>query len=191
MLGRVLLFLFPVVLGVVFAVRKTNWRVPNALLTRDTGPPSTDVACTNPRMDQCSFYATCLESRYHCGPDGYPIGYGQKYCQKFSDERSNLDAQGQKWMIDTMHCLQFVLVPDAIDANATTCNALKDQAFASHAGCYTSNGFCTLGVHNWVAVLGIVDITTLFSSWHAFTAMIEAAVDCGEFYAYMVERGMF
>ncbi|KAF9240394.1 hypothetical protein BU15DRAFT_87629 [Melanogaster broomeanus] len=142
-------------------------------------------------MDQCSFYVTCLESRYHCGPNGYPIGYGHNFCQKFSTERSKLNAPGQKWMTDTMHCLQMVLVPDAIDVNATTCNALKDQAFASHAGCYTSNGFCTLGVHDWAAVLEIVDVTTLFSSWDAFKATIETAADCIEFYAYMVERGLF
>ncbi|KAF8130593.1 hypothetical protein EV363DRAFT_214587 [Boletus edulis] len=104
-----------------------------------------------------------------CGPDGYPIGYGQHYCQKFSDNRGMFDAQGQQWMINTMHCLQLALVGDAIDATppASDCQALRDQAFASHAGCYISNGFCTLGVQVWTAVLEIVDIKTLFSSWGA------------------------
>ena len=142
-------------------------------------------------MDQCAFYANCLESRYHCGPDGYPIGYGQRYCQKFSDNRGMLDARGQQWMLDNMHCLQLALVGNAVDADpaATTCDALEDKAFASHAPCYTSNGFCSLGVEVWETVLEIVDIRTLFSNWDAFKATIETAGDCVTFYAYVVESG--
>lgn len=155
------------------------------------GPPSTNPACANPPFDQCGFYANCLESRYHCGPDGYPIGYGQHYCQKFSDNRALFNTRGQEWMVSTMHCLQVALVRDAVDATATTCEALKTQAFASHAGCYTSNGFCTLGVDAWAVVLEIVNVTTLFSSWDSLRAVVETAKDCGEFYAYMVERELF
>lgn len=96
-------------------------------------------------------------------------------------------------MMDTMHCLQLALVGDAVDATppSATCQALENQAFASHAGCYTGNGFCTLGVQDWTAVLEIVDITTLFSSWDAFKATVETAADCGAFYVYMVARGQF
>lgn len=157
------------------------------------GPPSTDPTCSNPPIDQCAFYANCLEPRYQCGPEGYPIGYGQNYCQKFSDNRTLFDATGTQWMINTMHCLQLALVGNAIDATppAVDCQALKDQAFASHSGCYTSNGFCALGVQAWAAVLEIVDIKTLFSSWDAFKATVETAEDCAAFYAYMVERSLF
>ena len=96
-------------------------------------------------------------------------------------------------MIDTMHCLQLALIEDAVDPTppSLTCQALEDEAFASHARCYTSNGFCELGVRAWAAVLEIVDIRTLFSSWGAFKATIETAVDCGGFYAYMLERELF
>ncbi|KIJ06358.1 hypothetical protein PAXINDRAFT_103402 [Paxillus involutus ATCC 200175] len=187
--GRMLPFLLLTMLGIALAVRKMSWQAHSALLAKETGPPSTDPACANPPMDQCSFYATCLESRYHCGPDGYPLGYGRKYCQKFAGERSKLDPQGQKWMIDTMHCLQLVLVPDAIDANSTTCDALKDQAFASHAGCYVSNGFCTLGVHDWAAIIEIVGITTPFANWDALKATMQAIAYCTGFYGHMAERG--
>ena len=132
------------------------------------------------------FYANCLESRYHCGPDGYPIGYGQRYCQKFSDNRGMLDARGQQWMLDNMHCLQLALVGDAVDADptATTCDALEDKAFASHAPCYTGNGFCPLGVEVWETVLEILGVTTLVSSWDAFKATVETVGDCVAFYAY-------
>jgi len=44
---------------------------------------SSSTLCSNPVRGQCSFYEDCLEARYHCGPDGYPLGYGKKYCNKF------------------------------------------------------------------------------------------------------------
>ena len=143
-------------------------------------------------MDQCAFYANCLESRYHCGPDGFPIGYGQYYCQKFSDDRGMFDAQGQQWLIDVMHCLQLALVGDAVDNTppSLTCKALEAEAFAAHPGCYIDNGFCALSVGDWATLLEIVGVTTL-SNWDAFKAAVETAADCGEFYAYMVERGLF
>jgi len=93
-------------------------------------------------------------------------------------------------MINTMHCLQTALVSDAI-GNATTCQALEDQAFGTHAGCYVDNGLCTIGLHDWSVILEIVDIKTLFESWDAFKATVEAAVGCGEFYAFMVAKRLF
>lgn len=155
------------------------------------GPPSTDPVCANPPRDQCTFYANCLESRYHCGPDGYPIGYGQHYCEKFSNNTELFNERAQQWIIDTMHCLQLVLVPDAINATPTTCAALTHQALASHAECYTKNGFCTLGVDAWEAVLAIVDVRALFSSWDAFKEVIETVEECGEFYTFTVAKELF
>ena len=93
-------------------------------------------------------------------------------------------------MTDTMHCLQLAVVPDAI-GTATTCQALEDQAFAAHPGCYIDNGLCTLGVHDWSAILEIVNIKTIFENWDAFKATVETGVDCAEFYAFMVLRGLF
>lgn len=157
------------------------------------GPPSTDPACSNPPMDQCAFYANCLESRYQCGPDGYPIGYGQHYCQKFSNNRDLFDARGQQWVIDLIHCLQLALVGDAIDATppALDCQALREQASASHARCYTSTGFCTLSVQDWAAVVEMADMKVLLSSWDVLKATVETLGYCAEFYAYMVGRGLF
>jgi len=96
-------------------------------------------------------------------------------------------------MIDTMHCLQNSLVPDAIDdiPTTSTCQALADQAFGMHAPCYIDNGLCTLGLYNWVAILEIVDIRTLFQSWDAFKATVEAAVGCGDFFAFMIGKDLF
>lgn len=94
-------------------------------------------------------------------------------------------------MVNTMHCLQTALVPDAIDSNATTCSALETQAFGTHAGCYVSNGLCSLGIPDWVAIIEIVDIKTLFASWDAFKATVEAGGDCAEFIAFLVAKDLF
>lgn len=32
--------------------------------------------CSDPKPNTCNFYSDCLESRFHCGSSGYPIGYG-------------------------------------------------------------------------------------------------------------------
>jgi len=93
-------------------------------------------------------------------------------------------------MENTMHCLQMALVTDAIGA-ATTCRTLEDYAFGTHAGCYIDNGLCTLGIHNWLVILEIVDIKTLFASWDAFLATVEAVADCAEFYAFIIAKGLF
>lgn len=33
----------------------------------------------------CEWYVNCLEERFHCGENGYPLGYGYKYCTRFVD----------------------------------------------------------------------------------------------------------
>lgn len=90
-----------------------------------------------------------------------------------------------------MHCLQLALVSDATDANPTTCQALETQAFGTHAGCYVDNGLCTLGIADWAAIIKIVNIETLFQSWDAFKATVEAAGECAAFIAWMVAEGLF
>lgn len=152
--------------------------------------PTSDAPtlCTDPPRDNCSFYASCLETRYHCGPSGYPIGYGQKYCQKFSDERSLLSSKGQTWMIDTMHCLQEALVPDVTRSATETCEELSDKAFGTHARCYLSSGLCDLPPEDWAAIVEIVDFKTLFQSWDAFKASVEAASGCLQFYLFLIKH---
>ncbi|KAJ7655696.1 hypothetical protein DFH06DRAFT_1132781 [Mycena polygramma] len=157
-----------------------------------SAPPVQSDECLHPPPDSCSFYADCLESRYHCGPTGYPLGYGEKYCTKFQANRATLSARGQVWMLATMHCLQEALVPDAIAAPdaSTTCAALEDKAFGTHAHCYVSSGICKLPPSDWAAVLEIVDIETLFDSWDAFKATLLAGTECLEFYAFLVARDL-
>ncbi|KAJ7287066.1 hypothetical protein C8J57DRAFT_1022619, partial [Mycena rebaudengoi] len=146
--------------------------------------------CSNPPPDSCTFYADCLESRYHCGPTGYPLGYGQKFCGKFQTSRATLSPQGQTWMLTTLHCLQVALVPDASGSTATSCSALEHKAFASHAGCYVQSGLCSLPPSDWLAIVQIVELKTLFDSWDALMATLNAGLECLEFWAFMVEQGL-
>ncbi|KAJ7647774.1 hypothetical protein FB45DRAFT_894387 [Roridomyces roridus] len=159
----------------------------------DAAPFPPDPTCLNPPPDTCTFYPNCLESRYHCGPTGYPLAYGLHFCSLFQSKRALLTSAGQAWMIATMHCLQLALVPDALGLpNATqTCGELEDKAFGTHAQCYVENGgICKLPPEDWLAVLDIVDITTLFDSWDAFKATLKTSGDCLEFYAFLIEHGL-
>ncbi|KJA19585.1 hypothetical protein HYPSUDRAFT_168049 [Hypholoma sublateritium FD-334 SS-4] len=136
--------------------------------------------CSDPPRGQCTFYADCLESRYHCGPTGYPLSYGQVYCAKFAAAESTLSAPGQTWMLDTMACLQQTLVPEATGARgaAQTCAALREKAFDSHAACYVDSGLCALGVGEWAKIVRIIGVKTLVGSWSAVGETTRAAAGC-------------
>lgn len=178
---------------------------------RAAGQPSGgESLCSNPPRGQCGFYRDCLESKFHCGSEGYPLGYGEKYCEKFVAGQDKLSLAGQKWMMDTMQCLQRVLVPDATESDADEleleldsesdsisvheaidngsniepalrnrrCSALKQKAFDSHSECYLSNGLCSLSGRDWVQIVEIIGVKTLFDSWDAIKETIEAAEGC-------------
>jgi hypothetical protein len=153
---------------------------------------SNSTLCSNPVRGQCSFYEDCLETHYHCGVDGYPLGYGKKYCNKFNAARDKFSQNGQIWMLDTMECLQRVLVPEATGPEETgkqgrlPCDELRKKAFDSHAECYVENGVCTLSVRDWKEIVEVVDLKTLFGSWEASKEVLEAAAGCLELYAFLL-----
>lgn len=141
--------------------------------------------CASPVRGQCSFYADCLEARYHCGPTGYPLGYGEVYCNKFVADESLLSSKGQKWMLDTMECLQDTLVPEATGAPdaVQTCAQLDDKAFNSHPGCYVDNGLCWLSFSDWFSIVKIVGVKTLVGNIEAANETARAAGGCLDVYA--------
>ncbi|PPQ79092.1 hypothetical protein CVT26_004052 [Gymnopilus dilepis] len=150
---------------------------------------ATDL-CANPPRGHCEFYRACLESKFHCGPDGYPLGYGEKFCQKFQADQAELSTAGREWMLDTMQCLQRALVPEAESPTgadqAKSCDDLKEKAFASHAPCYIDNGLCTLSPVDWEHIVAIIGLQTLLGSWDALKETLEAAEGCLYFYAFLV-----
>ena len=151
-------------------------------------PPPVNT-CAHPVRDTCTFYPDCLESKYNCGPDGYPIGYGLNYCQRFTAAKPRMDSAGKKWVSDTMLCLQTALVPYAT-TETTTCPALKDTAFASHPDCYVNSGVCTLGPKDWEVIITTVSLKDLFGGIDNLKAVLQTLGDCAEFYAWLIEQGV-
>lgn len=81
-------------------------------------------------------------------------------------------------MLNTMLCLQNALVSDAMGTEGTTCSALKRKAIGTHAACYVDNGWCELPSADWLAVLEIVHLKTLFQDWDTTKASVQAALHC-------------
>jgi hypothetical protein len=157
-------------------------------IQRSILPRTTSVTneCSDPKPNSCNFYSDCLEARLHCGPSGYPIGYGLYYCEKFSALRSQMSAAGQAWVTNTMLCLQSNLVAYGDGSQTTTCSALKVYAFGTHADCYVKNGICTLPPTDWVKIIKTVSITELFSSLDALKATLQAVKGCVGFYVWLI-----
>ncbi|KAF8903198.1 hypothetical protein CPB85DRAFT_1320292 [Mucidula mucida] len=133
-------------------------------------------ACT-PVRDSCAFYP-CLDAIYKCGADGYPLGYGNKYCTAFQASRSEFSPKGQQWISDVMFCLQTALEPFASSATVD-CEQLSDSAFGSHAKCYVDTGFCALLPSDWLKVVEIVGLKTLLEK-ETILAELETAGRCLE-----------
>ncbi|GFF33433.1 hypothetical protein IFM58399_03539 [Aspergillus lentulus] len=143
--------------------------------------------CTQPPPNSCDFYKQCLESRYHCGPAGYPIGFGQKFCEKSLVWRPKMSTSGQEWITKTMLCLQEELVPLAIGSESQTCSELKQHALGTHAECYVRSGVCTLPIEDWGKILEIVG-PALISAPENFKSAFETAGDCLKLYFWLLGK---
>jgi len=90
----------------------------------------------------CEYYKTCLEEKYHCGENGYPVGYGFKYCSKFILFFEEFPPKGKEWVTKTLVCLKQSLQPHYL--SNSNCETVYSAAFDSHPECYFQNGFCDL-----------------------------------------------
>lgn len=127
-------------------------------------------------LDNCYFYSKCLEAKNPCGPEGYPLGFGLKYCQIFN--KIELTVKGGKWFTDTMGCLQDVLVPFA--ENKTPCDTIKKEAFKSHVKCYLVSGFCDLPFSDQakIAATNLCDtVSSMAAVEHAATTLMKCLKD--------------
>ena len=104
---------------------------------------------------EADFYV-CAEETAECGPDGYLVGYGAKYAERFFRyTRPWMSRAGKQWIDDVLVCLQETL-RDRIDAE-TSCPDIRTIAFDSHPDCYVEAGFCRLPWSDWLAVVATVD----------------------------------
>jgi hypothetical protein len=97
--------------------------------------------CT-PRVQSCGYYL-CEEKNHHCGPKGYPLGFGFRFCQVFLNTEKSYSPEAQTWLRKVRVCLMKKFQ----EANAyeeRTCREIKTISFRSHVGCYVSTGYCHL-----------------------------------------------
>jgi hypothetical protein len=129
--------------------------------------------CRPGNQDCCSFY-DCLERNCQCGEEGYPLGYGRRYCQLFSNYP--FEGRGSEWRDATLRCLQRSLIQFS-QCPPTTCQSLHSEAFDSHPYCYTSSGVCLLSPQDLLGILAITygDILNV----EGVTQILETARRCG------------
>lgn len=97
-------------------------------------------------LDDCEFY-TCMETKRACGPKGYQVGFGRKYCLKFTENQTKFSYEGQGWLNRTKLCLMKKLLENH---NEVVCDSIKKQAFKDHIACYYDSGYCELsGADKW------------------------------------------
>lgn len=123
-----------------------------------TGDPVVDCAVVDRDAiagHEATYYR-CAEQTLHCGPDGYLIGYGARYAERFYRQtRPWMSPAGKRWLDDTLVCLQVAL-RERIDAT-TSCTDVRTRAFDTHPECYVDGGFCALPLSDWFAVAATID----------------------------------
>jgi hypothetical protein len=123
------------------------------------------INCEKPAADQCLFYSQCIEEKKSCGPEGYAINYGQKYCLNFL-ENSELSEEGKKWRDITLMCLQKQLIPVYKEPQKYSCNQIQSIAFDSHVDCYTQvdSTICDLKFSDLYEIsINIIEVKDLIS----------------------------
>jgi hypothetical protein len=122
------------------------------------------LLCSDPPMGNCEFYEQCLERAHPCGANGYPMGYGRKYCQRYFDNIERFSPQGQQWIRYVGNCLQRQLVPYTDPSRAMSCSTLMSTAFSSHVGCYLNGpvSICDLPIRDkWTIMTSVIDARDL------------------------------
>lgn len=119
------------------------------------------------KANSCDFYDKCLEAKNSCGSDGYPLGYGLKFCETFNS--MELSASGEKWITATMACLQERLIDYA--EVKTSCDKIHTEAFNNHVQCYVDSGFCKLPLSDKAQIAA----TNLWATVTSLEGTVQAA----------------
>jgi hypothetical protein len=159
-----------------------------ALLVLTTAPVAADEIqdCPIPEPDAIAgnervFY-TCAEDALGCGEDGYLLGYGARYAERFYQQtRPTMSLRGRLWIDDVLICLQDELRA-SIDTGSS-CAEVRTIAFDSHPDCYIEAGFCSLPLSDVVKVAATVDVIDWFSA-DAVRQVITTAARCSRGHAW-------
>ena len=176
--------LFKIWTGQPLVVQKTAWWPPASWWSSAPldSPMSSRSKCTPfSETGSCQFYSCRENSRKAlvgegCGPSGYYLRYGLKYCTKFDKTIPHLSSDGKRWVEGARQCLL-----DYVDRNVapdTACSAVHDRAFQSHSSCYVNPehgapGICELPPTDWIRIL-----LTIEPSEEAVEQEIITKADC-------------
>jgi hypothetical protein len=148
----------------------------------------TAESCRTPVANNCGFYAGCLERSLSCGEEGYALGFGEKFCTDF--RTAKVTAQGDRWMRQTMTCLQEALVPKVaasfgtagVTGSAQACERISRDAFASHAACYAAkdNSICFLPPSDLAEIMGTIGGRELLRSRTSSQVVSVAGICLGQ-----------
>jgi hypothetical protein len=139
--------------------------------------PMCQPSCSTPQYQSCSFYLNCAEAMLECGPAGYPQEFGDKNCNKFSNNIDWFSSNGQSFVWNTMLCLQQAMVP-VLEPCTATCDSFNTAAFNSHPGCYVQGGFCGLSCADVIATVATVG-TDIFKG-NALAQVAGTAAGCAQ-----------
>ena len=112
---------------------------PSQLLP-DTSLPQ---HCYSPAGNwSCYWYRNCLEKKHVCKSpsNAYVIGYAERFCRVFEEQKAKLSPDAQKWMEAVRKCQQVAMVPLLRDSEDQTCNDIRAKSLATYSECYLNPG---------------------------------------------------
>jgi hypothetical protein len=150
--------------GIVGAARALFGLQP-AAPTTDPAAAKTALSCVAPRHHDCTFYGACIEANVSCGPTGYALGFGEKYCERFKS--ATFSESGAAWADAVMFCLELAIVPYGLpDSKSASCDEITRVAFDSHPACYTAkpDSICFLPPPDVLAVFDTIGADEVFAA---------------------------
>jgi hypothetical protein len=150
--------------------------IPDYATTYDLSQPQPDLlGCDKyigePGVAACTYYA-CRDEIAQCGPTGYYLGFGEKYCERFLVDLSpKMSPAGQQFLVAARDCLMQYLEKSV--PTTTSCSDVKSEALQSHVRCYTDYGFCSLPLSDRALLFASIDSSDL-----DFKTALETELTC-------------
>ncbi|KAH7142746.1 hypothetical protein B0J13DRAFT_636427 [Dactylonectria estremocensis] len=112
-------------------------------------------SCKTPALNSCAFYSSCAEETLKCGASGYPLGRGERTCNKLQHLMDKFSDEGKQLVTRGEQCMEQALV-DYLTCEAS-CEAIEGVGLNSLPKCYADNGFCSVKGMDYVYLLSILD----------------------------------